>query len=78
MLGLLILLLVVLVGGTLALVSVLRRARDEVWPTIDAFTEFRGALDPAVLSLRRDASATAKRFEQGRVSRRINSPSIGR
>jgi hypothetical protein len=78
MLGLVTLLLFIIVGGTIALVSVLRRARAEVWPTIDAFAEFRGALDPAVLSLRRDSFETARRLEQGRSSRRINSPSLGR
>lgn len=78
MLGLATLLLFIIVGGTIALVSVLRRARAEVWPTIDAFAEFRGALDPAVLSLRRDSFETARRLEQGRSSRRINSPSLGR
>ncbi len=78
MLGLITLLILVIVGGTLALVSVLRRARAEVWPTIDAFAEFRGALDPAVLSLRRDSFETARRLEQGRSSQRISSPTLGR
>ncbi len=78
MLGLMTLLFLVIILGTCALVSVLRRARGEVWPTIDAFAEFRGALDPAVLSLRRDSFETARRLEQGRSSQRINAPSLGR
>ena len=78
MLALLTLLIVIIVGGTLALVTVLKRARAEVWPTIDAFAEFRGALDPAGLSLRRDAFKAASRLEQGRSTQRINSPSLGR
>ena len=78
MLVLITLLLLVVIGGTLSLVAVLRHARDEVGPTIDAFAELRGALDPAVLSLRREAFTTARRLEQGRFSGRINSPSIGR
>lgn len=78
MLVLVTVLLLVVIGGTLSLVAVLRQARDEVGPTIDAFAEFRGALDPAVLSLRRDALTATRRLGQGRFTGQTNSPSIGR
>lgn len=65
--GLLIILGLVLVAGTLGLAAALRRARDEVGPTVAAFAEFRAALAPALLALREDAAATAQRLEIGRV-----------
>lgn len=65
--GLLIVLSVVLVGGALALAAALRRARDEVGPTVEAFAAFRSALAPGLLGLRRDALATAGRLEAGRT-----------
>ncbi|MEY3361145.1 MAG: hypothetical protein RL531_864 [Actinomycetota bacterium] len=65
--GLLIILAGVLVGGALALAAALRRARDEVAPTVTAFAEFRSALAPGLLGLRQDALATSARIEAGRV-----------
>lgn len=65
--GLLIILGVVLLAGTAALAAALRRARDEVGPTVAAFAEFRSALAPGLVGLRQDALATAGRLEAGRV-----------
>ncbi|MFM7059991.1 MAG: hypothetical protein ACKOZL_02235 [Actinomycetes bacterium] len=65
--GLLIILGLVLVTGTLGLAAALRRARDEVGPTVAAFAEFRSALAPGLLGLREDALATAGRLETGRA-----------
>jgi hypothetical protein len=65
--GLLIILGLVLVAGTFGLAAALRRARDEVEPTIAAFAEFRSALAPGLVALRADAVATARRLEVGRV-----------
>ena len=72
--GLLIILGLVLVAGTFGLATALRRARDEVGPTVAAFAEFRSALAPGLLALREDAAATAQRLEVGRVG----SDAIGR
>jgi hypothetical protein len=72
--GLLIILGLVLVAGTIGLAAALRRARDEVGPTVAAFAEFRSALAPGLLALREDAAATARRLEVGRVG----SDAVGR
>ena len=67
MVGLLIILSVIAIAGTLGLAAALRRARDEVGPTITAFDEFRRALAPSLVGLRDDAGATATRLDAGWV-----------
>lgn len=66
--GLLVILAVVVIAGTLALAAALRRARAEVGPTVDAFTAFRAALDPELLALRSEAHTTGSRLDAGRGS----------
>jgi hypothetical protein len=54
-------LMVALVGATLLAVT-LHRTRDEVAPTVEAFSRFRAALQPAVVELRDETGRTRARL----------------
>lgn len=58
-----IVILVVAALGAVMLVRSLHRVRDEVGPTIEAFAELRAALQPAVASVRVEASGAHARLD---------------
>jgi hypothetical protein len=51
----------VVAGAGLLLLSV-RRAHDEITPTIEAFDRFRAAMSPQVAALRVETEATRRRI----------------
>ena len=50
--------------GAVALVRSLRRVRDEVGPTIEAFADLRAALRPAIAAVRVESAAVHRRLER--------------
>jgi outer membrane murein-binding lipoprotein Lpp len=56
----------IIAAGAVVLTVALRRTRDEIAPTVRAFTEFRAALQPAVAALRSDAADARHRIARAR------------
>ena len=52
----------VVVGGSALLLLAVRRAHDEITPTIEAFEGFRAAISPAVGTLRVETDATRRKI----------------
>lgn len=57
----------ILFGGAFLVLAV-RRTRDEVAPTVEAFADFRAALRPAVVALRADSAEARRRITRADTS----------
>ena len=65
------------VGSAALLLLAVRRAHDEITPTIEAFDRFRVAISPNVAALRVETEATRRRITlaDAKVDQRANRPS---
>jgi hypothetical protein len=52
----------VVVGSSAVLLLAVRRAHDEITPTIEAFDRFRAAISPSVATLRVETEVTRRRI----------------
>jgi hypothetical protein len=64
--GVWLLVVVLAFGGALLLVRALRDVRHEIGATVEAFTDFRGALAPALVLLRDETRDVTLRLEPAR------------
>jgi len=63
----------VVASASLLLLSV-RRAHDEITPTIEAFDRFRAAISPQVASLRAETDATRRQIARADADLDLRSP----